>query len=213
MSKKQKCYFSGHEADGHPIKLSLFRDNAEKFMHKWGFHSDYEKAIVQLPRSKNAEYLHGSITLLKIVAILWAILYPQGNMYWNILTASFGAGILSTLIYWVIGTKSKVFYLYNLTFWAEILCFMAPIIHYSEFSHKTPYISTKYFLLSLLIGFLLSQLLTPLVKNFFKDKSGLIIGTYPEKMNYLVNNKYEIGISPSVEHYLGFFYRMFKWIY
>jgi hypothetical protein len=212
-----KCYYCPtRTADSKPYRLDLLRLKEIK-VHSEGFRQHNVNFIndtvtIIIPRSRKAFISHSICTLVKIIAILYCLIFLDFSSFvWRIIIGIVSGGIISSLVLIFSGSKSNVSYLLctnaliRLSVWIFLIALVSHVsispfnITTSGFIYLavTSIIIFDCFLMQA-INLILGKLsLKPLIRQF-KDVT--------QKFNegYILYNDVAV---------VSFIYPLFKWIF
>ena len=113
----ETCYYSGKEkADGKSYRIEVLKTIDIKVRSYGVLDHDakYRNRVkkVMIPRSVRAHFFHRISTLVKIVTIIaFLIFFPVDSFLWRFIAGIISGGILSLIMLFTVGVRSKVSYL------------------------------------------------------------------------------------------------------
>ncbi len=212
----QQCYYCyGEKADSRPYKVELLRQKDIK-LRTGGFQQHNvsyvnESVIIAVPRSRKAFIVHSLITVVKIVSILFFLIFTNiSSTIWKIIFGFITGGLLGSLILVLTRTRSNVSHLFNYGTIVRICIWFLSVLTVSVF-HFSPFdVSTSdfiYFVITsiLLFDCLLMQL-TDLLMGRHSPKR--LFEQYPDLNKKLNDGFIEYNEVPVV----SVIFPVFKWI-
>jgi hypothetical protein len=213
----QKCYYCSFKpADSKPYKLNLLKLKDIKVKSE-GFrqhNANYvnENALILVPRSRKALFIHSVNTGIKIVSILSCLVFLDiSSLVWRIIVGMAIGGIISSLILLFSSTKSNVSYLlsYGTIFRIWVWIFIITMI--SHFSIEPFNITTSdYIYLAITAIVLFDCFLMQLVNFTFRKYSSKPLTKQYAGASQKFNEGYKVYNDVTV---ISVVYPLFKWIF
>ncbi len=113
----QSCYYCPERpADSVPYKVELFKLKELKIstggFRQHNVHYSTRNLDLLIPRSRKAFIIHTVSSFIKVMALFCSLLFfPVSSIVWRFIFGMVSGGILSTLVFLISGTKSKVSYI------------------------------------------------------------------------------------------------------
>ena len=138
----QPCYYCpGKPADSVPYNVELFKLKDLKLstggFRQHNVHYSNKSLSLLIPRSRKAFIVHTISSLIKVLALFCSLLlFPVTSIIWRIIFGMVSGGILSSLIFLISGTKSKVSYIMSYGMIIRMILWVFCIVLVSRFSLK-----------------------------------------------------------------------------
>jgi len=138
----QSCYFCPDKpADSVPYKVELFKLKDLKIstggFRQHNVHYSNKNLSLLIPRSRKAFIIHTISSLIKVMALFCSLLlFPVSSIIWRLIFGMVSGGILSTLVFLISGTKSKVSYIMSYGLIMRMFLWVFSIVLVSRFSMK-----------------------------------------------------------------------------
>jgi hypothetical protein len=214
----QSCYFCPDKpADSVPYKVELYKLIDVKIstdgFRQHNFHYSNKNLSLLIPRSRKAFIIHTISSLIKVMALICCLLlFPVSSIVWRFIFGMITGGILSTLVFLISGTKSKVSYVISYGLIIRMIVWVFCIVLVSRFSIKPFDINTTdiiQFVVTVICIF--DCLLMQLLDMILRRKAFLPVSRqYPEliqkmETGFMVYNDIPVisVISPLFKWFLG----------
>jgi len=138
----QSCYFCPEQpADSVPYKVELFKLKDLKIstggFRQHNVHYSNKNLSLLIPRSRKAFIIHTISSLIKVMALFCCLLlFPVSSIIWRLIFGMISGGILSTIVFLISGTKSKVSYIMSYGLIIRMILWVFCIVLVSRFSIK-----------------------------------------------------------------------------
>jgi uncharacterized membrane protein (DUF485 family) len=191
-------YCEDHMADSYPYKIDLLKvldvqlNLVGTLWHEARYKRTYKK--LNIPRSKKAFRIHTSITLIKALSIIFALIFlPFSSLLWRFVGGIATGGLLAALLLIFSRTRSKVLYLYTWSFIIRLglwLLVLVMLCRWSEFPDIQP---TDYLVVGVISLLFFQDIFVDLVKKILFRKRNLDkpIIKQPVEIQKLVNQGYQ----------------------
>lgn len=133
-----RCFYSGRgKADGKSFRIELLKTIDIKIRSYGALDHDakYKNRVkkVEMPRSARAHFFHRISSLVKIVSIVgFLIFFPVDSFLWRFVAGMVAGGILSLLMLFMAGVRSKVSYLFTPSLIIKTLIWLFALYQVSE---------------------------------------------------------------------------------
>lgn len=190
-------YCINHKADSYPYKIDLLKvqDIQLNFIgslwHEVRYKRTYKK--LSLPRSKKAFCIHTSTTLIKILSIVLTLIFlPFTSLMWRFFAGIVTGGLLSALVLAFSHTRSKVSYLYTLSFVIQLGLWVMVLIMLCRWNNFPDIQPTDYLVAGVVLLLFFQDVLIDLVTKILFRKINLNkpIIKQPQEIQKLVNQDY-----------------------
>jgi hypothetical protein len=211
----QSCFFCPEKpANSVPYKVELFKLKDLKIstggFRQHNVHYSNENLILLIPRSRKAFIIHAISSLIKLMALFFCLLFfPVSSIIWRVIFGMISGAILSSLLFIISGTKSKVCYIMSYGLIIRMILWVFCIVLVSRFSIKPFNIFTTDLIQLVVVAIiLLDCLVMQLLDKVLRGKAFRPVSRiYPE-----LTQKMETGFM--VYHdipLISVIYPLFKW--
>jgi hypothetical protein len=213
----QQCYYCKTEkADSRPYKIELLRQKDIKLV-TGGFQQHNvsyvnESVILSVPRSRKAFIVHSLITAVKIISLLFFMVFSDiSSIVWRTIFGFVVGGLLGSLILLVTRTRSNKTYLFNYSTIARIFIWVLSIVLVSRFNFSPFDVSTSDFIYFVVTSIMMFDcLFMQLINYLLGHLSGKIPFKQYGELERKLNNSYiEYNEVPVV----SVVFPVFKWIF
>ncbi len=138
----QSCFFCPDKpADSVPFKVELFKQKDVKIstggFRQHNVHYSNKSLSLLIPRSRKAFIIHTVSSLIKVMSLICCLLlFPVSSIVWRLIFGMLSGGILSSLVFLISGTKSKVSYILSYGLIIRMILWVFCIVLVSRFSMK-----------------------------------------------------------------------------
>jgi curved DNA-binding protein CbpA len=191
-------YCQDHKADSYPYKMGLMKVHGVQLnfvgalWHEARYNRTYKKLSV--PRSRKAFLIHLTISLVKALSIIFALIFlPFESLLWRFVGGIIAGGIVTAIILIISRTRSKVSYLYTwnllirLGLWFLILVLFC---RWNEFPDIQP---TEYLVVGVIFMLFFQDVFVDLITKILFRKVNLDkpLIKQPSEIQKLVNQGYQ----------------------
>jgi uncharacterized membrane protein (DUF485 family) len=214
----EKCsYCPDQKADSYPYKIDLLKVHNIQLnlkgmlWHEAHYNRTYKK--LSIPRSKKAFRIHTSITLVKALSIVLALIFiPFSSLLWRFVGGIAAGGILTALVLICSRTHSKVSYLYTGSFLIRLGLWLLVLVMLCRWNNFPDIQPTDYLVVGVISLLLFQDVLIDLVGKVLLRKSNLDnpIIKQPVEIQKLINQGYKDYLEIPVWSTI---YPLFKWVF
>jgi hypothetical protein len=193
----EKCFFcKGLVANGHPFEISIIKVKSIQLRNQGPFqhnitYNHVEKKLT-LPRSQKAFLVHGIVSILKIMALLYFLIFTDIKSFaWRFIGGMLLGWLISYLVLLITSTRSKAGFLFSyaiiikMTVWLLLITFLSNFRLAPFNIYTSEYLPVAVIIL-LFVEPILEQLLKMTRKNLYKP----LLGYYKPYSEYFCGDNY-----------------------
>jgi uncharacterized membrane protein (DUF485 family) len=214
----EECsYCANYKADSYPYKIDLLKlhnvhlNLTGMLWHEARYNRTYKK--LTLPRSKKAFRIHLSVTLIKALSIIVAlILLPITSLLWRFLGGIAAGSLLTAVLLSFSHTRSKVSYLYTWSFFIRLGMWLLVLVMLCNWNNFPDIQPTDYMVVGVVSLLFFQDVFIDLIGKVLLRKSNLDkpIIKQPVEIQKLINQGYQDYLEIPVWSTI---YPLMKWIF
>jgi len=210
-------YCLDNKADSYPYKIDLLKVHNIQLnlkgmlWHEAHYNRTYKK--LSLPRCKKSFRIHISTTLIKVLSIIFALIFlPFSSLLWRFVGGIAAGGLITALVLLVSNTRSKVSYLYTGSFFIRLGLWLLVLIMLCRWNNFPDILPTDYLVIGVVLLLFFQDVLIDLIVKILLRKTNLYkpIIRQPLEIQNLMNKGYQDYLEIPVWSTI---YPLIKWIF